>query len=448
MLSLPDTLKIADLKKCHADYSAKQLDRHNALYLGGSVFRERVNDFLVKRPIENVAEGAGLYDGRKRRSPYTNRIAGLIDFFVSAVFPEDPIISCEGGDTEYWESLNTNFDGLGSTIGTVARQMLLRTLIDKRAYLLPTFEQDEAKPTEDGSDDARFAVIGANVIEDWEFSQSGSLLWARMHTSCKERDPANPYLPAETEVHYYTYFDEDSIITYKYIKDKAKKGSRRDDEAVQIKTVNHQFGMIPLFDCRARDNQWVLERTEETLVELYNRESDLTNLLNVMAMTVLVLSGVAGDLKDIYLPDLSALKLQQGDAKFICPEPGLSKPLFDDIDRLKDSLSETVQTLALQAINMNVARPVAAKTEMDNQPLNCLLRSFAWPIREQFQRGAEGVRDFRGEDGEVHIEWPNPRDITARDMQAAIEKEPIKDGKETGADPEPSKADSGDKEVA
>lgn len=459
MLNLPPKIKVKDLLATNVEYRPAMLRKLSALYSGGPAFRELINEFLVRRAHEcgtdypiTGGNNSAHYEERKARSPYVPRIAGLIDFFVSSVFPSDPTITAEGGEgADYWTALNSNFDGLGRTFGTVCRDSLRETLKFKRAYLQPIFPAKEARPGDVKSYDCFFRPVEAAVVDDWQFADDGELRWVRTHTNAPMRDEKKPYLqPAEVK-HFWTFYDSDSVVCYSATRKATAKNFPADAEAAQ-ETETHEFGFLPFFDFRCNDNQWVLGRCAEIIVELFNRESDLSSLISKMAWALIVLSLSDTKIQDLTLPDLGAFRIRPGEGiNFISPDANLTDPQFKDVERLKDSLAEVVQTLALNAVSSNVQRPVAAKTELDMAPLKCLLRSFAWPIREGVTRAVLATKRYRGEgekldDGKVKlkIDWPEAKDVTmaeARDA-AAIKTKP--DESQTPEDTAPGLDENGE----
>ncbi len=93
----PTTIPHDALKATHAEYDGNSLGRHEALYLGGKAFEERIDDFLVRRKSEENNGQNTLHDQyaqRKRRAHYVARAAGLIDWLVAAVFCRPPRVVC------------------------------------------------------------------------------------------------------------------------------------------------------------------------------------------------------------------------------------------------------------------------------------------------------------------------------------------------------------------
>ena len=110
ILELPNSIPVADIdgpEGCNPAYDADKIRRHTAIYQAGDAFRACIDEFLIKRRLEESSEAGDLgrahYEERKKRAHYIARGSGLIDWLTAAVFRSEPRIVAPGDPTGYWE---------------------------------------------------------------------------------------------------------------------------------------------------------------------------------------------------------------------------------------------------------------------------------------------------------------------------------------------------------
>lgn len=402
-MNLPDKIATKDLNSTHPEFDLDHLELCRALYHGGRVFRDQLNNFLIKRKIED--KDHSHYELRKRRSFYVPYAAGLLDWICAAAFTDGVrlrVVSGSDEAREYYESLNENADGLGTPLTTLSRMGLLSALKYGRAYFFPDFVSAYSQPTKPETKDARITMLDPIQVNDWQMNEDGCLEWVRCQCSEKIRNEAEPWKTATDSRDVWTFFDDENITVYEHT---TVAGQRKNSFASLLERRPHGLGRCPVFDVRAPENIWVLDRVFEVAVALFNREASLTWALDMSAYATLVLKLMNTKINQIVSTELAALRIEPGeDAGYIAPPGGIYEPLFKDADRLKGNMYEVVRALGLNV----AAIPQAGRLSGDavgkiREPMDVLLDSFSQPILEALARLLDALREKRGDD-DVEIE--------------------------------------------
>lgn len=398
-LALPGQLLVSDLIKPGAEYSADDIAQADALYHGGKKFTDRIDDFLVKRKIED--KNRDHYDLRKKRSFYTPYTGGLLDYIAAKAL--DKVLRVESkGDDKYYESLVTDIDGNGTSAKTFAITCLIHAMLFRRAYVFPDFS---AKAVfEKFEDDARLVMMEPQDIDDWQTDEKGIVEWVRSHTMELTRDPAKPYLPPEIETHYWTFFDCENA--YRYTASKPKDQSWKFEQMAVLDRVEpHGVEGCPVFNVRVGENMEIFDRIKSVAVALFNREASITWALDMAAYATLVLILDQTKVSEIVSSELAALKLKVGEsAQYVSPPPGIFEPLFTDADRLKSNLMDVVRAQGVDAADIPQAgRLSGTAVNAMREPSESILRSFADPVLEAINRALAAIAKKRGTKDTVRI---------------------------------------------
>jgi len=424
----PDTIPAIDICKTNPEYHPEKIALHNATYNGGTAFDSQMDKILFKRESEEKNEK--IYRMRKRRSKYINRVSGLLNLFRASVFRVPPFVTAEP-ESEYWTELNYNADGNGTSLPTVARDALLSMVLHNRAYFLADFREREGQAAVDGSLDARLQLLDASMVDDWSHDEFGALVWVRLHTVTQTR--TQDYLPPDKDVHRYIYISDSDIVTYELCVDIGSPPESSSKPAMKVDASQHAFGRLPVFEIRAGEGQWMMEKLYPIVVQLFNRESAHTWQLDRQAFAQLVLT-LEGDerVDGIFSGETEAIILRPGEsAGYTTPPESPSNSQLKDIERLTKSLYEVVNSLALTTQTQNARQSAKAK-ELDRNPLEVLLRSFAHPILTALRAWVEAVKEYRGESNtEVSIAGMDVFMATMDDVKESIGLE-VDDGRETG----------------
>jgi hypothetical protein len=190
-----------------------------------------------------------------------------------------------------------------------------------------------------------------------------------------------------------------------------------------------------------------MDRIENVVTALYNTEADLAHLLAQCAFPMRILRLDSTQLENLIVSEMAALKLSPIESmSFEAPSSGAFEPISSQVERLKKSLYEVVQALAINALATQTqnARQSAAAKGMDREPLQVLLSSFARPIREAFEHAFDAVAVYRGDDPEaVTLTGFDEYTATMEDLGGAINGQTEKVSIRTGDGSRDAITDSG-----
>ncbi|MCX7806597.1 MAG: hypothetical protein N3A38_15645, partial [Planctomycetota bacterium] len=329
---------------------------------------------------------------------------------------------CDGtrADNTYWESLVPDADGAGRSMAQLCRDALLAIMLYGRAAFYVRFPAEIGIPSRPETLAARLAVLPAPAIEDWELDERGDYAWVRLHTI--ETIRSAPEKQPRMELHRWTYLWPDRQVVYSASKE-VRAAWKRDTVLTPI-VIQHDFGRLPVFPVRAPASAYVMGRIADVLGALFARETSLSFALNSAAYPLLVLRLAASDPKQIVASELAALRLQVGEeAQYLSPPSDAFAALFRDVERLRLALYEALHSLALSApAQTQNPRQSAAAKALDRDPLETLLDSFAWPVRDALARALTAIAEYRREDpgGIRLIGFERPERIAMENLRQIV----------------------------
>lgn len=391
MLVFPPVIPVKDLEFYNKDYNFKTIEKHKALYKGGECFHKIAKQFLAMREIEKLHPNE--YQKRIDRTAYIPH-AAVIDFLVSSIFKEEPTVE---GPSEYWESLNADADGDGTDLAMLARHLLLDALLHGRSWLEVYFGEDYLPDNDTDVDkenklDARLQVVPCELVDDWgdDFS--------RIHTACEERDLI--WGPFTRKVERWNFLTDNAIARYEHVKDN-NPTIPSDNNAKLVSLESHDLGICPLIKLKiSHPGMWVMNRIDQLLVQMYNRESALQYSLDQGCYSLLVLNLNNTLINQVYASEVSALKLGVGeDAKFINPSTSIYDAAMKDLDRTRTELARAIHGLSLEAgAKTQAPRATGVATKIQQGPMDALLSSFAAPVKDTLLKAFTAIALVRGED--------------------------------------------------
>jgi hypothetical protein len=425
--AFPAALPVKSLREVHPEYDGEKIKNVQCLYEAGTKFRESKAKFLTRREFEKTSCGEKHYASRLEIAAYIPRGPGLVDYVVAKMFERNPRITVTGGSAaskKYWEGLNENCDGLGTNFAALCRKAAREILLHGRGHLGLDFPYTTGHATQPDTLNANWKVIGAQLADDWEYSEDGKLNWLRTHTASLDR--LAPWLQPDTEIDCWRYYTPTEIVEYEHRK---PRGTQDKSDAVAGRNAQpHGFKVPPIFPIRASAEMWVMERVYDILVALFNREVSITWALDRLAYCLLVLNLENPDnISKVVAADTAALKLNISEkASIISPDAAIVEPLLKDGERLKQSLYEVIQSLSINAaaVQTQNARQSAQAKQLDRDPLQTLLASYTWPIKDTLMQAIEALKQHRREpDLQVEVEGMDVFTATLEDLRAQIDKD-------------------------
>lgn len=428
-MDFPNAIPIDDLRATNAEYDSERLSQIDALYRGGKSFSDRVDSFLVRRPIEQLGASSEVnntresgmrqsnnigqlhYERRKRLAFYTPRAAGLIDWLTAAVFRKEPEY-INGG--QYWSDLNKNCDGLGTDLPALARSVVKDIFQFQRGFFAVKFDAPNAIASESKTANARLIRIPSLSVDDWEKDEGGKYKWIRTYRKAMVRE--SPWSAKSKPVESWTFYTDLATYTYEAVED--------EKIAALVKADPHDFKRMPIFPVYAPDHMWVANRVFDICKAIFNREVSITYGLDELAYGLLVLTLESPDrVSSLVDATVGALVMRPGEgAQFLAQTAQAFEPLFKDCERQKQALYEVIQALSINAAATQTqnARQSAAAKQMDRDPLQTLLQSFSWPIVDALENVAAELSRYRGLGEKPELAGLDGFDATMKDAAYAI----------------------------
>ena len=418
----PDAVSLADLSVPHPDYRPDLIQKYEDLYCGGERFRKRIDKYLDSRMqdkppsrptgaadredpataqhyqemFQRHAIATARWEEKKRISRYTNYPAGMLDYFISAIFYSEPSLIGKG----YWTEFSKDVDGTGCDLSSKLRYATLEQLKHNRTFLVAMGrETPDAKNLAEqkarGGLNATMHVLCAQDVDLWEY-EGNKLLWIRTYR--KDEIRTNPFGKPNKIRELWTYITERDFIEYEteYTPDKPPKP----EDMIPLKSIKpHGFKRLPVVEIRLPKGQWAMARLEEPALKLFNREAALTWALNTGCFQILAVTSEK-PLSTVYDVGVGALDLgSNGSARFIGPEAAVFEANAKDVENCKKGLYEVFQSMGINALANQTqnARQSAVAKELDREPLSALLRMFASAIRDALENMARLIAEFREE---------------------------------------------------
>lgn len=434
----PETITYQDLKIRHADYNpGNVIEKYDALYAGGQKFRDGIEKFgfLDKRQLDgddgalatprlDVTEpkqqldaaarfaGVSRWSYKKKVGRYTNYVAGMLDFFVQGVFKNEPKLI----GTDFWKAFCENTDGNGEGLMSILGGCLLDCLLCYRSYLsayVPNVDAaNRAEQRAKGGLDPKMSWLCAAEVDLWDYDGK-KLLWVRTYktSSVREKGFGNPTQTREL----WTYITEKNILEYELTYPIGKPPA--DSTLVKRKPIKpHGFKALPVVPMRISSDLWAMQRLEDPVLALYNRETAATCLINDAAFQILT---IATDTNPDKVPDMAMGALWVGlggKADMIGPGGEAFKAQADDAAQKKNNLYEVFQAMGINALatQSQNARQSGDAKRLDKEPLYALMLTFAYAIKSALTQETKLIAQFRNEP-EPALQW-DIRNLNAQDL--------------------------------
>lgn len=406
-MELPQSMPCKDLCAVHPEYNAGRMQQHEDFYRGGDQFEANKEKYLRRRAIESTPGGDAWRKARLACAYYTPHVGGIIDQLVAASTQAAPVIHTNGnGDNrnDYWYRLARNADGRGRDLATIVRVLLTSMFVHKRGYLAIDFPKpnEQASPytladqKRLGELDARLCAIEPREVTDWEHDETGCLAWVKTHSVDMAR--STEYGPRDKERHTWTIYTADTVSEY-VAECKPKTVFTDKDFATCISSQSHRLNAVPIITVEAPHGLWVMDRLMSTAMAFFNREASREFALDTGALSVPVIKTSRGDLSNLVMSEMAAIKLEVDDSfEFASPNVGIFQALKDDCDYLLQNLYSAIQALAWRAAaQQENARQSGVAKYRDNAPLEVLLGAFAAPLIDALERAVALIANMRSE---------------------------------------------------
>jgi hypothetical protein len=380
----------------HPDARRNEVANYCSLYIGGKTVRDNLERFIVKRDIERYEAERGerthFWDARKDRAWYVNRVKPLVNYLVSSILQEPPVLK----GNEYFNALNNDADLKGRSLQAVISSLTLAVLLTGRGYLTVVFTGTENQPL--------MGVLDGMDVLDWAYSNTDDrLLWVKVYRVENVRSSDGKVSNMYNHIWHIISREDTKCYSYTNTKPIIDNFSEEDKEVSEAFSVDHDFRDVPMFDVVSPPGMFVMNELYDPAVALFNAEVGMRCFLADVAYPtrVFILSedeiGGMSRLDAVYKPRFAAVRLQAGeDYKLVSGNPDGYVPLQEDIRDSKLALYEVLHALSAQAMvnqPQNARQPTTAKM-LDLGPMKATLKSFAVPLKETLERWCKGVARY------------------------------------------------------
>lgn len=437
-LDFPQSITVAELQGYqHPEYNADKISRYDAFYYGGDEFRERIDDFLVKRRIESAptAIASKIYGERKQRGWFIPLGSGIIDLIVGSEYKtpikltaQGDIVGTDDASTEpaptntgvqgpqmptplptavvqpvdpeiksFWDELSIDCDGEHTDLQTLFKRVSYSLKLHGRAYFGVTYQKPQ------GEDERPYIfALGAEMVDDWTENY--------IRTKKCKKFASKGWGAPDRELYTWVYYTADKIFTYEWVKKLDAKVQPKNPKAELVSDIEHDFGRIPIFPIERDYNAWIMDRIFDLLIALYNRQVSLTYCIDALTYAIMQINLLpvnSTQLGSVGTTEQGGITLKVGeDISFKNPDPNIPLNAFKDEARLKQELFECLNAVATQAATQQGqnARQGPTAKGMDNEPWHVLLSTYVQPPEDAFEQVIEAIKDYKGETTTVKIE--------------------------------------------
>lgn len=406
-MPFPETVPVKTLDATNNEYDEETLGLYWALYVGGSTFNEWIDKIIIKREIERRGESIGVrsYEERKKFAYYQNLLGGFIDGSVAQITKDGVAIVVDGPEgteerQQYYKDLNADVDGRGTPFASLSRSLLVDEMVSRYGWI-------NVRQSDEDAQKMYIERVNPLKVIDWQVDlEAGRLIYAKARRQIEYRP--NVWEPSDLYKVQWFLFSDDEIATYEALTNGrfyVDENGEKVDTAQLISTNDTSFG-LQVYAVMAKRAQWVVDRVADTVKLLFNKQLDLSFALAEAAYPQLVLKVEnRNNVEGIIKSELNMIVLEEGDnIEYLKVDPNTFTPLQGNIESLKTSVHETIQTMSRDTASIPQAGRMSGETVREmRSPLDALMSSFAWPVYETLMQALEDIKKFRG-DEEITID--------------------------------------------
>lgn len=269
---------ISKLLEENPKYCEDLLLDYQALYEGGKLFRERIANFLVKRPLESDF----TYDARKNEAVYRSYLGVIIDYFSSLLFSNQlnwKTVNDNGeevNEPDWLPEFNSNADGNNTDLKDLLRLALTQAMIKRKSWLVLEYPENYGQATNQleaeltKANDVKVKLIKSENMIDWEVDERGVLIWAISHeTSCPRLTPEDD---RSKILHTWKVYTKDTIKIFKAISDEDKP-LNQDLSIKPVQEIIHNLNQVPVVCLDVGKGLWIANRIASPQLEHFRLSS-------------------------------------------------------------------------------------------------------------------------------------------------------------------------------
>jgi hypothetical protein len=408
----------------HPEYTARSAmwRRYRDLYAGGEQFRQRADEYLVRRHKEPME----IYGERLARVFYENYIGSIIDWYTATLVRKEPVLEFSGVNEpakRFFSEFTQNCDLRGTTLTQFFKGQLAEALICGKSYIAVDFPRTSPARTraeEDalGRSRAYLMPYTADEVINWSRDDKGELEWVVIRISCLRQDNVRT-LGWKKEMRWI-YYDRQRYEIY---------ARRHSDQGRTIDLIDEglhgfaEIGRVPLFEMRVSDGLWLTNKAALLQLEHFNKSNALGWALTMGLFATPVIysdrewSQIAGESYYVQLGPQDSFGWAE-------PEGKVYQIAAENLSRLKDEIYR-VSYLLQQAGDSSGGQQSGLSKQWDFSVTQEILRAFGDLVKDAARNVLNGIAAARRDETIVDVSGLDEFDIMdfsseAKDAQSLM----------------------------
>lgn len=404
-------LTIEQLDVRHPSYDEDFWLDLEALYRGGRVFRDRIERFLPRNPLET----ADVYEQRKQNASYRSYVGPIIDYYSSWLFSGDFHVRAKRGpdtiDTppeyaEFREDIGGDCD-----MKEFLKERFTKALIHGRTHWICELSKakeigeqgnwpDSAAAYEAaGLKNANLRAVDACELVDWETDDDGLLAWALVYRKSERR----PSIKSVNRIINETWhlYDRENCFVYSIEYD---KDERPDEKTVLTPQIyKHGFLQVPLITLALPQGLHIADRVTDPQCAHFRLGSALDWAIKRTCYAMPVFKVEDEERPPVMGAGYYIMIGAKEDMQWSAPPEGHFDVISREVDVQRNDIFRMCHQMALGLDNNaeTVGRSADSK-EQDNAATRVMLNAFGEIMSEAIEETYEIVSDAFGD---VDIYW-------------------------------------------
>lgn len=273
-------MKYKLLDRCHPDVDLKVLRAYQDLFEGGATLRARVQEYLPRNDMEPGA----VYKKRCEQAHYLNYCASIANYFASALFTCPPVLKSDPEIVDpFYATLKEDADGAGADLDAMLRDLVVRALVGRRAYLRVEFPASTeslppgaslADADRAGLRRARLVAVPTASVRNWRRDSNGSFEWVLTHEHRTELVEIDDEGETVTEV--WTQWYADGTARRWERARRATEKIRPDDDVPEVEPPHNPCRACPLVELVLPAELWLMNHLADPALELFRKRNALS----------------------------------------------------------------------------------------------------------------------------------------------------------------------------
>jgi len=416
-------VKYKQLNQKHDCWNGDLLEKYDALYQGGHVFRNLANRFLNK----NALEPSEVYQARIRESTYEPFINSIVNQFASQLFSSPFIVRSNSEEldifySEFKEKCNDN----GDDLLTFTRAVFINSLIKGCAWVLTELPNDGEPLPEDlatyndkGLGIVKISTVEAEDVFDWEVDDRNNLIWVITHKVDKKR--YSPYDTRNTVTETWKIYDQADVETFQ-ISYEANKKPNNDTPIPTLGKISHRFPKVPFVCLKIPAGLWLVNRLADAQIEHFRMNNALGWSMRRACYPTAVYKSNSDAIKLNTSNDNFGIKIGESESfDWISPPVDSFTEIAKRVDQFKNDLHSLAMQMSLSVANGSGAIKRSGESKkQDSKSTEIILYAYADVVKAFIEELYELISDARG-DQDIKFSIEGMNEFTSEDSKETLE---------------------------